>query len=515
MVKLYEPTARDRESFNVLYINAGPARARAKGARIEEPVTGHPGLYLVSQPNGAQSWAYRYRTPSGPRIGKAAKLTLGKVDISRELGPDEEPELGEGLTKAMAIALAGTCRVKVKARVDPAEWFRRQAAEIAEGGLNQSPDGPRVDTLIVKFMNDYPLTSGREARESTKEQTAMLLGLKPDGKGGWKPNGNGVLGKWTGKPLATISRKDGVALIDQLKAEVQARGKKGVSVNRTLSALKLFGRWAEDKGHWDANLFATIRNVVAEQKRKRTLYWVEEGEDEDDEQIEHAEEIAALWAAIEAAAASGQAAGYPFGRIVQLTLTTGQRPGEVRLAPWSEFHPDLPKLLRDPATDWAAVPKSVKTWTIPPARFKTGNRADADPHKVPLSLLALRVLASLPERGPFLFSADCIRPAAEQPEVKHRIDALMLAERRKLDPMATIEHWTYHDLRHTCFTGIVALGFSETLANRVTNHAVQGMEAVYGHYDFAKEKREALDAWGVKLAEIVGWKLASPVPEAA
>lgn len=41
--------------------------------RPEVPDPGHPGLYLVVQPGGAKSWAYRYRFGGRPR-----KLTLGR-----------------------------------------------------------------------------------------------------------------------------------------------------------------------------------------------------------------------------------------------------------------------------------------------------------------------------------------------------------------------------------------------------------------------------------------------------
>ena len=49
-----------------------------KNGRREIPDAGCPSLRLVIQVSGHKSWAMRFRRPSG----KAAKLTLGPVDIS-------------------------------------------------------------------------------------------------------------------------------------------------------------------------------------------------------------------------------------------------------------------------------------------------------------------------------------------------------------------------------------------------------------------------------------------------
>ncbi|BCH25782.1 tyrosine-type recombinase/integrase [Mesorhizobium sp. L-8-3] len=454
-LEVQRKAALEAKPGGTIWILTGPTRAKLKGKRIEEPVPGTKGLYLISQVTGGQSWAFRYRRPDG----KAAKLTLGTVDGTRELEPGEAPQIGEPLTKDMAVALAGNCYLKVKQKIDPAIVQRR---EVAETRALQSLqwEGWTVDQLFVEFMTKYPDASpDKPTRDSTKRQTAAWLGLKTDGRGGWIPNGNGVLSHWTGRTFARhdktpmLTRKDVFAIIDQMADRPSA-------ANHVLGALKHFGRWAEEREYVSVNPFATVRRRFPKGKRDRVL---------------SPEEIKALWLAV-STAKDDEAIGYPYGQIALLTLVTGQRPGEVREAPFSEF-------------DFAE-----REWTIPAHRAKNGRA-----HVVPLSQLALTLIANLPNDGSkFLFSAKgSNRPVHKQSRVKQRLDKRVQEKLGKPMP-----GWTYHDLRHTAYSGITALGFSRTLADEVTNHKPQGMAAIYDQHDYGPEKYAALDAWADELARI-------------
>ena len=71
-------------------------KASPSGRRVEIPDGGLQGLYLVIQPSGAKSWAYRYRLN-----GKTRKYTIGafpKVDLvnARKLARDAVTAIGEG-----------------------------------------------------------------------------------------------------------------------------------------------------------------------------------------------------------------------------------------------------------------------------------------------------------------------------------------------------------------------------------------------------------------------------------
>ena len=52
-----------------------------------------------------------------------------------------------------------------------------------------------------------------------------------------------------------------------------------------------------------------------------------------------------------------------------------------------------------------------------------------------------------------------------------------------------------HDLRRTLRTGLAELGVRFEVAERVLNHAVPGLEAVYNRHSYAAEKRAALALW--------------------
>ena len=95
------------------YLRQGISGRRRSGGKFLIPVTG--GLYLVIQPAGAKSWAWRYRFN-----GKAKKLTIGPV----YLGDDEDlqnAELDQPNTLAGARKLAGEAALQVARGIDPAK----------------------------------------------------------------------------------------------------------------------------------------------------------------------------------------------------------------------------------------------------------------------------------------------------------------------------------------------------------------------------------------------------------
>jgi hypothetical protein len=47
------------------------------------------------------------------------------------------------------------------------------------------------------------------------------------------------------------------------------------------------------------------------------------------------------------------------------------------------------------------------------------------------------------------------------------------------------------------------LGIADVVAERVLNHKLQGMLAVYNRYDYLDEKREALCKWAAHVQKVV------------
>jgi integrase len=79
----------------------------------------------------------------------------------------------------------------------------------------------------------------------------------------------------------------------------------------------------------------------------------------------------------------------------------------------------------------------------------------------------------------------------------------------------TIPHWTFHDLRRTCATGMARLGIPVRVTEAVLNHVSGtggGIVAVYQRHDYADEKRQALDAWARLVGELLKGRADNVVP---
>src|SRR5450759_4435534 len=92
---------------------------KPKAERQEIPDPGCKGLYLVVQPAGAKSWAFRYRFN-----GKPKKLTLGPLYLGKD--ELEEARLDQPNTLAGARKLAGETALQVARGIDPAKNKQRE-----------------------------------------------------------------------------------------------------------------------------------------------------------------------------------------------------------------------------------------------------------------------------------------------------------------------------------------------------------------------------------------------------
>ena len=175
-----------------------------------------------------------------------------------------------------------------------------------------------------------------------------------------------------------------------------------------------------------------------------------------------------------------------------LMLATGQRRSEVGDLPWREI--DVDKAL----------------WTLPASRTKPGRA-----HLVPLSPLALSILAEAPKLGAHVFSTRTTPkgetiPISGWSKSKAKLDALAIEALREQtgDAEATIPEWHLHDLRRTCATLLTRdCKVSRLVVGKVLNHAEQGVTGQhYDLHDYLPKKRMALDLWGARLATIVADK---------
>jgi integrase len=278
------------------------------------------------------------------------------------------------------------------------------------------------------------------------------------------------------RPIGTIDRADILAIIKMKKKRHPAEARSQLAVVKSLFS------WALDQS------FGLERSVCSDIKPRAVI-----GEKNSRERALNDDEITALWRAADQTP-------YPVGPIYKMLLLTGLRRNEVVRAGWSEF--DLAK----------------RTWIIPSERMKGKNVGSdgkrARPHLVPLTAPMLRILDTLPhfKHGDLLFSTTKgKKPLWMGSKVKDAIDIAMLeqlqhiaAERGNDSLKVELKEWVNHDLRRTVRSNLSALKVvKEEVSEAILAHAKIGIVGTYNVYEYADEKREALELWAARLYELV------------
>lgn len=272
--------------------------------------------------------------------------------------------------------------------------------------------------------------------------------------------------------LADLHRRDLTRCIDAVKDRGAA-----VEANRVFEDVRAMVRWARGRGDLEANLTEGMAHPTEAVARDRWLA---------------ADEIRTVWTGLAEAEMRESTR-----RILRLCLLTAQRVGEVC------------GMTRDELDLEAA------TWTIPAGRTK-----NAREHVVPLSRQALSIireqiadLASVcARRGiaapDFVFSAPDGRAAIGGGSVAHALRRqAQRVDGGKSIRILGVAPFTPHDLRRTAATGMEQIGISPFVVGHVLNHIsvtkASITSQVYARYDYAREKRDALQAWAERLDEIV------------
>jgi integrase len=76
-------------------------------------------------------------------------------------------------------------------------------------------------------------------------------------------------------------------------------------------------------------------------------------------------------------------------------------------------------------------------------------------------------------------------------------------------PSIALDNITPHDLRRTAASFMTSLGVNRVTVAKILNHADGSVTAVYDRHSYDPEKRYALDAWAVRLQEIINNKPSS------
>ena len=258
-----------------------------------------------------------------------------------------------------------------------------------------------------------------------------------------------VVPAWGERKARNVVRRDVIALLDG----IVERGAP-ISANRTLAVIRKMFNWAVSRDIVPASPCQAVPTPSKEHRRERVLSETE---------------IHTLLSKLAKAKMSDLSQ-----LALKLQLLTAQRCGEVLGAEWEEVNLDFA---------W---------WTIPAEKAKNNLT-----HRVPLSPQAVAVLkkAQAMNRGErFVFPS----PRGDQP-MKHTV--LSRAVRRSAEILG-MEEWTPHDLRRTAASQLASMGFSRLVIAKILNHAERGVTAVYDRHSYDSEKREALTAWGLKVAEL-------------
>ena len=273
--------------------------------------------------------------------------------------------------------------------------------------------------------------------------------------------------------IGTITRGTIVRHLDKVKARSPS------AANHAAVVLRLLFGFAADRFDLPVNPAAGIKNPTRQKIRQRTL-------DRD--------ELRVLWKACELA-------GYPYGHALRLAICTGQRIGEVGgiLRSDMDGSGDYWQQTRNKSD------RRIDIYIAPHARAVLDDCPDFGPGEPFFTSGSLR---DEKDGGPNLSPIHSDRwnkaiPRHITPRIAEAAQAL------GLDPIK--KPWTPHDLRRTVRTGLTgwAVGVSPDTAERVLNHSMGGLRAVYDHADYRPHVAEALRAWDQEIDRVLAGKISA------
>ncbi len=312
----------------------------------------------------------------------------------------------------------------------------------------------KADKLRVQLHHDRPLHAPEPA-DSINNLLDLFLadqkarGVRTTGQTQWvfderlRPK----LGRYR---AADLRRLDVAAALEAIESS---------SVRyRALSLLRAAWRWGLKQGHVDHDPVTALPLPEPSPPRTRIL---------SDDEIRL---LLADWlpGGFDAPARNS------FCAALTLQLLTACRRSEIAEARWREVYTDR--------------------LVLPAERTK-----NAQPHAVPLTPLARRVLDQLPGGSPFLFPAMRKQPKPGEKDRAGRSGrgvisgwsrAVELAQHR-----AGVDGWTPHDLRRTAASGMERLGVDINIIERALNHTRPVLQRTYLTSDPFPKIREALQVW--------------------
>ena len=265
--------------------------------------------------------------------------------------------------------------------------------------------------------------------------------------------------------MGTVTRADLLACLDSVSVRAP------VMANRVLTTLKTFYGWAQLREIVSVDPLAPVKAADVggkEPGRNRVL--------SDDEIVDLFRKMPECGLSAKAQTA------------VLMVLATGCRLGEICLA------------------EWAHVTDTI--WVIPAENAKNGKE-----HKITLSPFAQGLFRALQTQREGRWCVPSSKKAGSH-QTRLSIGAALYdrqteaAQRqgRTADTSSLVldgGHWTAHDLRRTCASGMQKLGVMPAVIDAVLNHKEsKGVTAIYQRYDYAKEMADAWAKWGKHLTSL-------------
>jgi integrase len=348
--------------------------------------------------------------------------------------------LGLGVYPGTTLAQARTRAIEARQLLDELVDPRDVLAERAAGAMT-------VSTLVDSYLERHVRPNWRRPDEVERRLRKNVVDVVGNVK------------------LADLHRRD----INRAVDRVRDRGSP-VEAARVFGDMRTMLRWAMARGDMDRNPIDGMPKPAEPAPRERVLT--------DDE-------IKTLWLVLPRALERSPSAQ----RIIRLCLLTAQRIGEI-----SGMRPD-------------ELNRTSRTWMLQGLRTKNGHS-----HRVPLAAVAIEIikdaLEAAGEGARFVFPNEAVDGPLDAKAVTKTILRASIADEGRPNGRLGLAPWTPHDLRRTATTGMAQLGVAPIVLGHVINHrsvTKAGVTlSVYSQYDYAKEKRAALELWADRVAGIVG-----------
>lgn len=254
--------------------------------------------------------------------------------------------------------------------------------------------------------------------------------------------------------IRDIKSRDIISLIEK----IVERGSP-VMANRTSTIVKQMFNFAESRGWIEKNPCSSLtRTSIGGKEKPRETFL-------------SYQEIWKFWHGIENTNICPQ---LKFG--LKLLLITGQRRGELIFGKWENVN--LEKL----------------RWTIPAALSKNGKE-----HIVHISPLANQLFTQLMNLKQNDYIVPSIQADSDKPISERAINRAVARFRIELD----LPKLTPHVLRHTFSTHLSGLKIPPHIIEKLLNHQLGGMLAVYNHHNYFSERKDALNSWSELIVTIV------------